>query len=142
MQTAQELRSHYRAVRERLWSARPAPRQQQFHPREKTGWKLIYKWPAGPFHIVDMTILDKQREFIKVRQIVNEVREKHGLTEEQLVSENRQRHLIACRQEIYWRLSRETVWSLSRIGHYMNRDHTTIIWGIRKHEERLRNAAK
>ena len=98
---------------------------------------MIYKWPAGPFHIVDMTILDKQREFIKVRQIVNEVREKHGLTEEQLVSDNRQRHLIACRQEIYWRLSRETAWSLSRIGHYMNRDHTTIIWGIRAHKRKL-----
>lgn len=41
-----------------------------------------------------------------------------------------------------WALKQEGRWSLPQIGRLLgNRDHTTIIHGVRQHEKRLREAA-
>jgi hypothetical protein len=128
MQTAQEFREHYRAVRARLWTPPPAPK-----PVQKTGLRLIYRFPIGPF----LPPAYRETTYQKVKSIVFEHAFKHGLTVEEMMAENRSPERVAIRSELYWRLRKETTWSLPRLGKYLNRDHTTLLHGINRHAKRL-----
>jgi len=72
------------------------------------------------------------------RMVISEVCEKHGITEIDVRSSRRHPEICKCRHEIMWRLSREVFLSLGEIGRRINRDHTTVIHGIAKHEERMK----
>jgi len=70
--------------------------------------------------------------------IAKEVAQKHGLTVSQMFSRRHQRALTVARQEAYWRARNETTATFPEIGKaYGNRDHSTIIYGARKHEQRM-----
>jgi len=70
------------------------------------------------------------------RRIVIEVARKHGLTFVQLAGQQRFRKIVAARHECFWRLHNETTMSLPAIGRRLNRDHTTVLHGIKQHEKR------
>lgn len=70
--------------------------------------------------------------------IIAEVAEKYGLTYAELISSRRDRRLAWPRQEAMWRCAKETVSSYPEIAREFYRDHTTVLHGIRAHEERLR----
>lgn len=82
------------------------------------------------------------------RQIIIETAEKHGLSEIELrlpcsttaVSDRPRR---AARYEAMWRIHNETSLSLKVIARLFRLGcHTSIINGIRKHEERMSEAAE
>lgn len=74
--------------------------------------------------------------------IIAEVAQKHGVSYDELISDRRQKRMIAPRFEAYWRCARETPASYPQIGRaFGNRDHTTILHGVRRHEKRLAEAA-
>lgn len=76
------------------------------------------------------------------RRIVSEVCEKYQLTPELLLGHRRARAIAWPRQEIMYRASKETAASLPLIGRMLGgRDHTTVIYGIRRHEERMKAQA-
>ena len=138
MQTAQDLRDHYRAVRARLWDKSKAYRELPKPPVPKmvpvkTGYRLIYKFPVGPF----LPAFYSETTYAKVKAIVFEHAWNHGLTVEEMMSENRTPERVAIRSELYWRLRKETTWSLPRLGKHLNRDHTTLLHGIAKHQRKL-----
>jgi chromosomal replication initiator protein len=55
-----------------------------------------------------------------------------------LVSERRDKQSVLARQCAMWRIKRELPWSLPRIGRaFGDRDHTTILHGIRRHQARI-----
>lgn len=54
----------------------------------------------------------------------------------------RHRGIVRIRQLLMWRLYRETRLSLPQIGKLLNRDHTTVLSGVRSHEGRLNQAAE
>ena len=71
-----------------------------------------------------------------------EVALKHGLKLSDLTGPARGRAIAHPRQEAMWLLKQQDRWSLLQIGQFLGgRDHTTVIHGIRKHEERMAEEA-
>jgi hypothetical protein len=71
-----------------------------------------------------------------VKQIIQEYTEETGYTLADLKSARRQQPLVDARQELYWQIYKNTNWSLPRIGKLFNKDHTTVLHGVRKVERR------
>lgn len=70
------------------------------------------------------------------RQILAEVARHHGLKVSDLVSHSRPRNITRARQEAYYRIRNETTLSLTTIGNLVDKDHTSVLHGIRAHAER------
>jgi chromosomal replication initiation ATPase DnaA len=72
------------------------------------------------------------------RLIANEIAKQHGFTFRQLISPRRDAKIAQARQHAMWQLDRDTNLSLPQIGKLMgDRDHTTILHGIRAHARRM-----
>lgn len=72
---------------------------------------------------------------IQYRQVVVETAAKYGLDENFMLMRGRKQKLVDARREAYYRLWKEHGWSLSSIGRKVMRDHTTILWGVKKYCE-------
>jgi hypothetical protein len=59
-----------------------------------------------------------------------------GYTRDELVGKDRATRLVAARHAVMWRMRRELGLSLPAIGRLFGRDHTTVLNGIRRHEQR------
>jgi len=76
-----------------------------------------------------------------MRAICEEVAATHGVSLLDLRSDRRHERLCVARDEAMWRCRQETTASLPMIGRALgNRHHSTILFGIRRHEERLAKA--
>jgi chromosomal replication initiation ATPase DnaA len=69
-----------------------------------------------------------------VRRVVVPILERHKMPWEAISSCTRKAPVVACRHEVFRELKRELNWSASRIARLCNRDHTTVIYALRKHE--------
>lgn len=70
--------------------------------------------------------------------IKEQVCAKHGITMTDLLSRRRAANLVAARFEGYWRARTETTASYPEIARAFNRgDHTTVMYGCRKHEKKI-----
>lgn len=73
------------------------------------------------------------------KSIVREVSEKHGVPIIDILSDRRNVPFVRARHECFFRLSKETTLSLPQIGKRLGgKDHTTVLAGIRRHQERMR----
>jgi hypothetical protein len=134
-----EYRQRYKAARARLWGGeyveRPVVRDI-LHLSARPA--IIYDEPVGPRRplFADSIVLPTSRA--KAREILQEVADRSGFTIEELVSMRRTQPLCDARNEIYYRLKKETTWSYPRIGEFLgDRDHTTVMSGARKFAKRL-----
>lgn len=76
------------------------------------------------------------------KRIALEVCAKHKVSFKQITSPFRSRETCAARHEVFWRLRHETLMSYPAIGRrFGGRDHTTVLHGVRKHEQRMREAS-
>lgn len=76
-------------------------------------------------------------------KVAKEVATKHGVTVKELRSARRDRVVVAARHEAFWRCSKDLAMTLPQIGRcFGDRDHTTVLHGVRMHEKRMREAAK
>lgn len=138
-----ELQAHYREVRTRLW--RPAVKHEK--PASKPVLRLVkanavirYQHPIGP--IVPDAVCLTLEHFGKpgsgsyARKVRAEIAEKFGLAIEEIMGEQRSKKIVEARHEIFWRLKKETKWSLPQIGRFMGRDHTTVLHGLRRYAKR------
>lgn len=121
-----------------------------FHRNRRLGFgsKMRRKWETIPFMFPVITTqafahypfeLGSARA-IKPhwRVILEEVAEHHGFNVKELLSRRRMVALVAARHEAMWRMRQETSMSLPEIAMRLgNRDHTTVLWGLRKHLARL-----
>jgi len=72
------------------------------------------------------------------RIIVDQVAAKHNTTVNDIRSARRGHEIVVARHECFYRLRHETTMSLPQIGRMMgNKDHTTVLHGIHKHEGRI-----
>jgi chromosomal replication initiation ATPase DnaA len=55
----------------------------------------------------------------------------------ELKGSRRDAWLARARQEAMWLMRQEGRWTLPQIGRFLNRDHSTVIHGIRAHERRI-----
>lgn len=70
-------------------------------------------------------------------RIARSVAKKHHISFTDLISARRSVHLVRARQEAMWLMRKYTVLSLPHIGKILgNRDHTTVLHGIRAFEAR------
>lgn len=75
-------------------------------------------------------------------EILREVCERHNITHAELVSRRRQDRLVKPRHEAMYLIARRTSLSLPQIGREMGGfDHTTVLHGIWRHEQRMREAS-
>ena len=77
----------------------------------------------------------------KASAIVDEVCAKRQLDRIEVLSDRRSSDVAQARHEIWHRIYSELPnYSLPMIGRLFNRDHTTILHGIRKHKKRVSGA--
>lgn len=69
----------------------------------------------------------------RARVIVAEVSEKHGVNPRSLMAGFRYCGIVKARTEVVYRLRTEIGWSFTRIGMFLGRDHTSIIYAYRKY---------
>jgi chromosomal replication initiation ATPase DnaA len=70
-------------------------------------------------------------------RIVEEVSEKHRVTIRRLMSPGRGPRFVRARWEMYYRLHTERKMSMNEIARRTNKDHTTVMNGIRKYKKEL-----
>lgn len=69
-------------------------------------------------------------------RVAAEVAIKHGVTAQDMLGNTRKAAEAKARREAWWRIYRECRdASTPKIGAAFNRDHSTILYGIRKHEK-------
>ena len=154
MSALMEQHERWSEARERLWPvARSAPRLRLVPPPEppapipemvvlpqlidRHGWP-IYCEPV-PYDQFDGQMVTPPR--ITWKQIALQVAAKHKVSLIDIRSPRRDRPTVRARHEAFWRMKQETRLSLPQIGRFMGgRDHTTVLHGIRKHEERMLEA--
>ena len=152
--TALAFIDRYKAIRQQFYAPRPEPVSKPKYgvPVRK---KYVYAFPIGPVApsyfsaktvseamAAAQEIIESQKIVSVPRnrgaQIMKEVCDKYCVSMEDLISERRHQYLVRPRQEAMYRLCTETDWSLPRIGRLLgNRDHTTILHGKKKFQERL-----
>lgn len=78
------------------------------------------------------------------REIVTEIAESHGFTFDDMAGPRKYKELAQARQEAMWaclqvtRKDGKPRYSYAFIGRLLgDRDHTTVLWGERRHAERM-----
>jgi chromosomal replication initiation ATPase DnaA len=150
MQTLQ-LRLHEER-KARLGRMAEAARQAQIRQRRIENIKLAteaVKTAGGKNEMKAQERELKKTEFIwagrheirprstKREEILYQVLDETGLTKEQLLGRQKINRIVEARHRLCWRLYRETTMSMTAVGNYLDRDHTSVLNGIRRHEERL-----
>lgn len=77
-----------------------------------------------------------------MREIAGLVAAGHGLTIEDLRGRSRVRQIVLSRQEAMALIRINTSHSLPKIGRFFNRDHTTVLHGIRAYRGRVQEARR
>lgn len=73
-------------------------------------------------------------------KLLQDCAEQYGITVAQIMGSNvstTQGPMMFARQHAMYRLRKELRWSFPAIGKFLNRDHSTIIHGVRCHERRM-----
>lgn len=71
-------------------------------------------------------------------RLMGEIAAAYGVTVEQICGPSRKRAVAWPRQELMWVLYKTGRYSMPQIARFIGgRDHTTVLHGIRKHEERM-----
>lgn len=76
----------------------------------------------------------------RANEIIREVCELKGCTVEEVKSKARTQHVAWVRQDCMLALRENTRMSLPSIGRMFNRDHTTVMWGIKQSKKRRAEA--
>lgn len=100
-----------------------AERQEQVRREAERRWRKIN---SGPHWM----------------RILHEVAEKHRIGVKSLLSASKARNVVTARNEAFYRMRHEIViagepMSFPLIASKFGKDHTTVIWGVRRHESRL-----
>jgi hypothetical protein len=133
---------HYEGGVNAMYRARRAGRKNR--PQHALD-RRAYSHPIGPHERPQPGQLPmKKRDWLRVatpvaartprKQIIREVCAEYNVSETDVLSHRRTQCLIRPRQKICYRLKNETMASLPEIGRLMNRDHSTIVYSIRKAE--------
>lgn len=75
---------------------------------------------------------------ITAKEILEAVAHRHDMTVAEMLAASRKMRFVRARQEAMWEIRQRTKLSLPQIAGRMRiKDHTTILHGVRKHQERL-----
>lgn len=144
-----DWRAHYKAVRARLYTAvakptskpdpDPAPAVSECReenssrePEIDVGFAMLYIIPIGPTVTEPFYRVSNIETF---RQKLDEICEKYAVTVAEIMGNQRNGRIVRARQHFMYELKTNTTWSLPEIARRLNgRDHTSVLWGVRRHE--------
>lgn len=86
-----------------------------------------------------ITVVIPPRAVAPIRAIAEAVAAAHGLSVREMLGTSRRREVAWPRQDAM-RLARTAGYSLPRIGRALGRDHSTVLYGVRRSEERMQAA--
>ena len=127
MKTLEEFTAHYKAVRNRLNGI-----PQKKDPLPKPAVKKKPKLEPKP----ELVGEEKPRltPLTPAQIIIREVAGKHGVTTDDIRGVSRKVEFVRARQEAVYEIKKRLHMSLPLIGKVIgNKDHTTVLHGIRKH---------
>lgn len=130
MSLEQNMRSETRAFARRMLDVHPelfSGRLSDLIETEADDIPSPVKTEPKPLPLEDCTAIAEVAAFVAAY---------HGLTLAQLRGESRRAHIVAARHQAFYICHKQLCRSLPKIGRYFNRDHTTVLHGIRKVEER------
>jgi hypothetical protein len=152
--TSVDWRSHYKDVRLRLRAAPqhnfvraqlrepPAP---QLEPEPAQEEVQVEEGPA-PLPPVLAKQFSEAHQLLRAakitvvprwKEILRETCAKHKIHPEAVTGNSREAPLVKCRREVYYRLRTELGMSLSQIGLKLNKDHTSVLYGVREYAKAL-----
>ena len=128
--TVEELHTHYAAVKARISRAATVP------PPEIRPLLVVKPAEPEPDEAPDLrSPLLAGAPLGRSRGLLEPVLQRHGITWKQVAGKVRVTAIVAARHECMWVL-RHAGMSFPKIGRFMNRDHTTVLHGVRQHELR------
>lgn len=68
-----------------------------------------------------------------IEREIERIANKHGVTIDEIMGDGRTRRVAYARQEIYFELYTHFEMSFPRVGKVMGRDHSTVLYGMKKH---------
>ena len=101
-----------------------------------------YREPA-PYDTMELTAAPNR---VTAREIIDAVVAKHGVSRAELASASRRAPITAARREASWRIRHEVLVNGRQISlpeiarHLGGRDHTTVLYNIRRYEAELQAA--
>jgi hypothetical protein len=131
--------AHYKGVKARLNRPAPKPQPAITQPVEVAPPVAPVELPVN--ELVAAFRLVQSKDGL-AREIIRDCAAEGNFPIRLLSSDYRNRHIVRLRQKAMYRMHRELGWSLPRIGRMLNRDHTTVLHGVRRHEFNLICAEK
>ena len=116
-----------------LWVAALEPVEGDLKAALGTWLRLSDQRPQ-PIEIA--RIMDAHKQPLSMRRIALDVALKHAVTIEELMGPKRHQRQALPRQEAMFKM-RQAGFSFPDIAHFFGRDHTTVMHGVRAHEERM-----
>lgn len=151
----ESLREHYRAVTQRLRPT-PKPSNMVYKRIEAKGddileqvqldasAPIVQNGQAGRnSSYLALSIIrasqraDKTFGASRWGGIVVEASDKYGVDIVDIMLGTRSVQNVKARAEVYYRMREELKYTLPQIGRVFKKDHTTVLWAIRKHIKRM-----
>lgn len=134
--TAETLFAHYKALLARTRGVRPAPvvLRPPPAPAPTTARARVKVTPPPPEPRAPGQRVPNTKG---ARRVLEPILRAHELTWDDIIRDDRHRPLVMARREIYFAL-RELGWSLPSIAQLCERDHTSVLYAIRKWENYLK----
>lgn len=93
--------------------------------------RVMYNRPIGP----QQRTVTAEHENKSAHEILDCVAQRHNLKPSDVTGYSRERRYIPARRELCYELMVVKNWSLSQIGRYLDRDHTSVLHAIKCHVE-------
>ena len=100
-----------------------------------------FKWRWSKHRPAWYRIRDLRDYVVPLDKVVAEYCRAHDIPLTEMLSHRRQARLAKARQELMCYLRDTTTASFMEIAKALHRDHTTVLYGVRKHRDRVRQAA-
>ena len=148
-QTPEQLYQHYQAVAHRLgnkhyvYPITPIAKGVSRPIRTITAKATIQSraeanaLPAAEEFWDKMVRENLPRSIQNAKRMAHCVAAKHHITPEDIFGKSRKLEIVGARKELYWWLVRKFGMSYPMVGQILNRDHTSVLSGVRDYEANL-----
>lgn len=150
MTYAEELRQHYKMVRERLYGKHtntvslpvfiPPPTSSVIPDEEKkkiTGLAI----DAPPAETISnaVSVADSDLGRLRWHRMLIEIARQHKIPATAICGKSRKHPVVSARHEFWYKLWKDFGWSYLKIGREMNFDHSSVMHGVKIHGARIDN---
>jgi hypothetical protein len=125
-----DLNAHYKAVRARLNAGPPKPLPKPPEPLPEP-LPVVAPLTELSYSLQPSVLLSGLRGFPELKDKILPILEKHRIEWRDVCCKSQKWKYTKCRFEVFVKLNAHG-WSLSQIGRLCNRDHTTVLNGIKR----------